>query len=253
MQSSLLWRNEPRSSRCYICLLQLLYGLTELGRERLSEEFRSLGKAGIAGEEFDMVHHAFIMFLYGMMAYALMSAIVVGFWGIRSLRFRQPEVTASNLEAAILGWLEDFGMRTKPASDPAWNFGVLTALPYGGSVHIIQMKERPGFVTFQANLAISAEHQAVLKALPIAYFEKLAQEVVLGVFLANMVLAIRTRLSDVSFFSQLAIRELTKGDLLRHLNDMDDAIILAREAILLGVERAPRLVSPRNIRMDKLR
>ena len=105
MQSSLLWRNEPRLSRCYICLLQLLYGLTELGRERLSEEFRSLGKAGIAGEEFDMVHHAFIMFLYGMMAYALMSAIVVGFWGIRSLRFRQPEVTASNLEAAILGWL----------------------------------------------------------------------------------------------------------------------------------------------------
>ncbi len=200
-----------------------------------------------------MVHHAFIMFLYGMIAYALMSAIVVGFWGIRALRFSQPEVTSSNLEGTILGWLKDFGMRTKPDSDPTWNFGVLTALPYGGSVHIIQMKERPGFVTFQANLAISAEHQAVLKAMPIAYFEKLAQEVVLGVFLANMVLAIRTRLSDVSFFSQLAIRELTKGDLLRHLNDMDDAILLAREAILLGVERAPRLVGPRNIRMDKLR
>ena len=116
------------------------------------------------------------------------------------------------------------------------------------------MKEHPGFIAFQANLAISAEHQAILKAMPIAYFEKLAQEVVLGVFLANMVLAIRTRLSDVSFFSQLAITTgLTEDDLLKHLDDMDNAIILARKAILLGVDRAPRLVSPRNIRMDKLR
>ena len=197
-----------------------------------------------------MVQHAFSTFLYGMIGYALMSAIVVGFWGVRALRFRQPEVTANNLEATIRGWLNDCGMSTKPASDPTWNFGLLTTLPYGESIHIIQMKERPGFITFQANLAICAEHQAVLKAMPIAYFEKLAQEVVLGVFLANMVLAIRTRLSDVCFFSQLAIRELTEDELLKHINDMGNAIILSREAILLGVERAPRLVGPRNIRMD---
>jgi len=126
-----------------------------------------------------MVQHAFSTFLYGMIGYALMSAIVVGFWGVRALRFRQPEVTANNLEATIRGWLNDFGMSTKPASDPTWNFGLLTTLPYGESVHIIQMKERPGFITFQANLAISAEHQAVLKAMPTAYFEKLAQEVVI--------------------------------------------------------------------------
>jgi hypothetical protein len=197
-----------------------------------------------------MVQHAFSTFLYGMIGYALMSAIVVGFWGVRALRFRQPEVTANNLEATIRGWLNHFDMSTTPASDPTWNFGLQTTLPYGEPVHIMQMKERPGFITFQANLAISAEHQAVLKAMPIAYFEKLAQEVVLGVFLANMVLAIRTRLSDVSFFSQLAISDLTEENLLNHINDMDNAVILAREAILLGVERAPRLVVPRNIRMD---
>jgi hypothetical protein len=197
-----------------------------------------------------MVQHAFSIFLYGMIGYVLMSAIVVGFWGVRALRFRQLEVTANNLEATIRGWLNDLGISTKSASDPTWNFGLLTALPYGGSVHIVQMKERPGFITFQANLAISAEHQAVLKAMPIAYFEKLAEEIVLGVFLANMVLAIRTRLSDVSFFSQLAISDLTEENLLNHINDMDNAVILAREAILLGVERAPRLVVPRNIRMD---
>ena len=197
-----------------------------------------------------MVQHVLSTFLYLMIGYVLMSAIVVGFWGVRAVRFRQPEVIANNLEATIRGWLNDFGMSTKPASDPTWNFGVLTALPYGGSVHIIQMKERPGFITFQSNLAISAEHQAVLKAMPIAYFEKLAREVVPAVFLANIVLAIRTRLSDVSFFSQLAIAELTEEDLLRHINDMDNAILLAREAIFLGVERAPRLIGPRNIRMD---
>ena len=183
-----------------------------------------------------------------------MGAIVAGLWSIRALRFRQPEVSANNLEPTIRGWLDDFDLSTKPASDPRWNFGLLTTLPDGELIHIIQMKEHPGFIAFQANLAISAEHQAVLKAMPIAYFEKLAQELVLGVFLANMVLAIRTRLSDVSFFSQLAITtDLTEDDLLKHINDMDNAIILARKAILLGVERAPRLVGPRNIRMDKLR
>jgi hypothetical protein len=201
-----------------------------------------------------MVQHAFSTFLYGMIGYALMGAIVAGLWGIRALRFRQPEVSANNLEPTIRGWLDDFDLSTKPASDPTWNFGLLTTLPDGELIHIIQMKQHPGFIAFQANLAISAEHQAVLKAMPIAYFEKLAQELVLGVFLANMVLAIRTRLSDVSFFSQLAITtDLTEDELLKHLNDMDNAIIMARKAILLGVERAPRLVGPRNIRMDKLR
>lgn len=200
-----------------------------------------------------MVHHAFSTFQYGLFAYALMSAIVVGFWGIRALRFRQFEVSANSLEPTIRGWLDDIDLSTKPASDPTWNFGLQTTLPDGESIHIVHMKERPGFITFQAHLAISAEHQAILKAMPAAYFEKLAQEVVLGVFLANMVLAIRTQLSDVSFFSQLTISTgLTEDDLIKHLRDMHNAIITARTAILLGIERAPRLVSPRNIRTDKL-
>ena len=200
-----------------------------------------------------MVHHAFSTFLYGMIGYALMIAIIVGFWGIRALRFRQFEVSANSLEPTIRGWLDDIDLSTKPASDPTWNFGLQTTLPDGESIHIIHLKERPGFITFQASLAISAEHQAILKAMPAAYFENLAQEVVLGVFLANMVLAIRTQFSDVSFFSQLTISTgFTEDDIIKHLRDMHNAIILARRAILLGVERAPRLVSPRNIRMDKL-
>jgi len=189
-----------------------------------------------------------------MIGYALMSAIAVGFWVIRALRFSQHEVSANDLESTVRGWLDDFDLSTKPASDPAWSFGLLTTLPDGEQIHIIQMKQHPDFIAFQANLAISAEHQAVLKALPLAYFEKLAQEVVLGVFLANIMLAIRTGLSDVSFFSQLAITtDLTEDDLLKHVSDMNNAIILARKAILLGVERAPRLVAPRNVRMDNLR
>ena len=200
-----------------------------------------------------MVQHAFSTFLYGMIGYVLMGVIVAALWSIRALRCRRPEVSANNLEPTIRGWLDDFDLSTKPASDPTWNFGLLTTLPDGELIHIIQMKGHPGFIALQANLAISAEHQAVLKAMPIAYFEKLTQELVLGVFLANMVLAIRTRLSDVSFFSQLAITtDLTEDALLKHLNDMHNAIIMARKAILLGVERAPRLVGPRNIQMDKL-
>jgi hypothetical protein len=201
-----------------------------------------------------MGQHAFSMFLYGMIGYALMSAIVAGLWGIRALRFRQAEVRPINPEPIIRGWLEDSDLSTKPASNPTWNFGLLTTLPDGESIHIMQMKEHPGFITFQANLAISTEHQAVLKAMPIVYFEKLAQEIVLGVFLANMALAIQTRLSGVSFFSKLAITtNLTEDDLLKHLYDIDNAITLARKAILLGVERAPRLVVPRNTRANKLR
>jgi hypothetical protein len=117
----------------------------------------------------------------------------------------------------------------------------------------MQMKEHPGFITFQANLAISTEHQAILKAMPIVYFEELVQEIVLGVFLANVALS-RTRLSGASFFSKLAITtDLTYGDLLKHLYDIDDAITLARKAILLGAARVPRLVVPRNIQVSKLR
>ena len=185
--------------------------------------------------------------VYGMIGYALLSAVVVGFWSIRAIRFKQLEVAAGNLQPTLRKWLEDSGLSTKTASDPAWDFGLVTTLSDGESIYIVQMKEHRRFVTFRANLAISPEHQAILKGMPSTYFEKLAQEVVLKVFLAKMVLAIRTRLSDVSLFSQLAITDLTEAAFLKHLDDMDNAILLARKIILQGVERAPRLVSPRDM------
>ena len=200
-----------------------------------------------------MVHHAFSTVLYGMTGYTFMSAIVVGLWSIWALRFRQAEGRANSLEPIIRGWLNDFDLSTTPTSNPTWNFGFLTTLPNGESIHIMQMKEYPGFITFRANLAISTEHQSILKSMPIVNFEKLAQDIVLGVFLGNVTLAIQTRLSGVSFFSKLAITaDLTEDDLLKHLYDMDDAITLARKAILLGAVHAPRLVVPRKIRANKL-
>jgi hypothetical protein len=108
----------------------------------------------------------------------------------------------------------------------------------------------PALYHLSANLAIPAAQQAILKAMPGAYFEKLAQEVVLKVFLAKMVLAIRTRLSEVSLFSQVAINDLTEDAFFKHLDDIDSAILLARSMVLQAVERAPRLVSPRDIRVD---
>jgi hypothetical protein len=68
-----------------------------------------------------------------------------------------------------------------------------------------------------------------------------------------MVLAIRSRLSEVSLFAQLAITDLTEDGFFKHMDDMDNAILRARKIILLGVERAPRLVSRRDIRADEHR
>jgi hypothetical protein len=205
-------------------------------------------------EELGMVHHVFSMALYVIIGYTLMNVILAGLWGMRALRFRQAEIRVNSLEPIVRRWLDDSDLSTKPLSNPAWNFGFITTLPNGESIHIMQTKEHPGFITFQADLAISTEHQAILKAMPIAYFENLAQEIVLGVFLANVALAIRTRLSGVSFYSKLTITtNLTKTDLLKHLYDIDEAMTLAGKAILLGVARAPRLVVPRNIRANKVR
>jgi hypothetical protein len=186
-----------------------------------------------------------------MIAYALLSAIVVGFWGIRALRFKQLEVAGDNLQPTLRRWLEDSGLNAETVYDPTWDFGLLTNLPDGQSIYIVLMKEHRRFITFQANLDVAPEHQAILKAMPAAYFEKLAQEVVLKVFLAKMVLAIRTRLSQVTLFSQLAINDLAEDTFFKHLDDMDNAILLARGILLQGVERAPRLVSPRDMRVDE--
>ena len=191
--------------------------------------------------------------LYGMIAYALLSAIVVGFWGIRALRFKQLEVAGDNLQPTLRRWLEDSGLSAETVYDPTWDFGLLTNLPDGQSIYIVLMKEHRRFITFQANLDVAPEHQAILKAMPATYFEKLAQEVVLKVFLAKMVLAIRTRLSQVSLFSQLAITDLAEDAFFKHLDDMDNAILLARGILLQGVERAPRLVSPRDMRVEEQR
>jgi hypothetical protein len=191
------------------------------------------------------------IFLDGMIAYVLLSAIVVGFWGMRAIRFQQFEIAGGNLQPTLCRWLEDSGLRTKIVFDPTWDFGLLATMPDGEPVYIVQLKDHRRFVTFQASLAIPAEHQAILKAMPGAYFEKLAEEVALTVFLAKMVLAIRTRLSEVSLFSQLAITDLTEGAFFKHLDDMDNAILLARRIVLQAVERAPRLVSPRDMRVDE--
>jgi hypothetical protein len=201
-----------------------------------------------------MFHFALSTVLYVVIGYVLLQGTVLAFWGIRALRSRRAEVPADNPEPTIRGWLDDYGLSTKAVSDPAWNFGLLTTLPNGESIYIIQMKDPRDFISLQSNLAISPEHQAILKAMPTAYFEKLAQELALKVFLAKMVLATRMRLSDVSLFSQLPIiTDLTKGEFIKHMDDMSNAITLARNILSLGVDRAPRLVSHKDTRMDEHR
>ena len=198
-----------------------------------------------------MFQHAL---LYGMIGYALLSVSAIVFWCSRALRFRDPVVTADNLESTIRGWLCDSGLSAKRISDPAWIFGLQTTLPVGESIYIIQIKERRHFISLEASLTLSPEHQAILKAVPRAYLEKLMQEVVLKVFLARMVLTIRMRLSDISFLSRLAItRGSMKDEFFEHLDNMDKAIILARDTIAHAVERAPRLVDQRNMRIAKRR
>jgi len=201
-----------------------------------------------------MFQHAFNTLLYGMIGYALLSLSAIVFWCSRALRFRYPEVTADNLESTIRGWLCDSGLSAKRVSDPAWIFGLQTTLPVGESIYIIQIKERRDFIALEASLTLSPENQAILKTLPTAYLEKLMQEVVLKFFLARMVLTIRMRRSDISFLSQLAItRGSMKDKFFEHLDNMDKAIILARDTIAHAVERAPRLVDQRNIRIVKRR
>jgi hypothetical protein len=112
-----------------------------------------------------------------MIAYVLLSAIVVGFWGMRAIRFQQFEIAGGNLQPTLCRWLEDSGLRTKIVFDPAWDFGLLATMSDGEPVYIVQLKEHRRFVTFQASLAIPAEQQAILKAMPGAYFEKLEEEV----------------------------------------------------------------------------
>ena len=199
-----------------------------------------------------MFQHGFNTLLYLMIGYALLTVSVIVFWGSRALRFRYPEVTADNLESTIRGWLCDSGLSAKRVSNPAWIFGLQTTLPVGESMYISQMKEHRHFIALEASLTLSPEHQAILKAVPRAYLEKLMQEVVLKVFLAEMGLTIRMRLSDISFSSKFAItRGSMKDEFFEHLGNMDNAIILARDTIAHAVERAQRLVDRRNIRIAK--
>ena len=101
-----------------------------------------------------------------MIGYALLCAIVAGFWGIRALRFKQLEIAGDNLEPTLRRWLEDSGQNVKAPFDAAWDFGLLTTLPDGESIYVVLMKEHRRSITFQANLDISPEHQAILKAMP---------------------------------------------------------------------------------------
>lgn len=185
-----------------------------------------------------------------MIGFATLTVSVIVFWGSRALRSRYPEVTAVNLESTIRGWLFDSGLSAKRVSNPAWIFGLQTTLPVGESVYITQMKERPDFIALEASLTLSPEHQAILKAVPRAYLERLMQEVVLKVFLAEMLLTIRMRHTDISISSKFAItRGSMKDEFFEHLDNMDNAIVLARDTFAHAVERAQRLVVQRNIRI----
>jgi hypothetical protein len=201
-----------------------------------------------------MFQHVFSTLVYGMVVYALLMVSIIVFWGIRALRFRYPDVTADNLESTIRGWLYDSGLSAQRVSDPAWVFALLTTLPNGESLYVIQRKESRRLITLEARLAVSPEHQAILKAVPAAFLEKLMQEIALKVFLARMALTIQMQLSEVSFSSQLAItRGSMEDDFFEHLDDMDNAIILARDVISRTTERVPRLVDKRDIGIAKRR
>jgi hypothetical protein len=152
-----------------------------------------------------------------------------------------------NVEQRLKQWVSTFHLTavTEPAN-PAVYFSLLVTAGSGNQVLLSRPKE-PGldrYVNFQATMAISPEHRAILVGMTKDQATRVIQELQVEMARYKIGFAFRLSANDPASLDTIVLSKnvpvtesFTEGTFLEHLSEMDNAVTLLRAAISLSLRQ----------------
>jgi len=121
-------------------------------------------------------------------------------------------------------------------SDDKFNFIYLIALPSGRSVLVGNPKQREGYLQLEGTMALGPEHQAALKKLSPTQLESIMDEINLEMAIGKVGFGFVNGPTQAMFVSKAIpiSSSLNENSFVGYLDEMDSALLLAREAIRLA-------------------
>lgn len=148
-----------------------------------------------------------------------------------------PALTPENVERNVRTWLGTFGYGFVPVTLPNTHFAIRVNLPNNGRPILIARSTDEQFeryITIQASVAISPEHQAILQRMPEDQRQRVLRDLSIEVSRVRTDVA-STTLEQVTFARRLLIGSLTEGMLIDNLGDMEALQNIIIQTVLRAV------------------
>jgi hypothetical protein len=173
--------------------------------------------------------------IWGFAGCGLVAVALLCFWGITSIpKNRPPDVTPENIERNIRTWLDDFSLSSKKQDLPDTIFVYVLTMPNGDPISIGRTKARDRYITLQAQITISPQHQDIFKKLSQDDMDELQAEISRELGQAKVSSTINW--PSIFMADQIPLTSsLTEDEFMRHVDEMDDDVSLVRDTVLIRV------------------
>jgi hypothetical protein len=177
--------------------------------------------------------------LYGLASATCVGILLFAFTGRAILSKAPPEITVDNVEQNIRTWLDTFKVGEQVESDETAYFTYAVTLANGNHVIVARSKGRDHYITFTASVMVSADHASLLAKMDANEAQQIEDEVDLDLAMFKIGRTmIGSPLKGVLIIKSVPITSsLTESEFASALDEMDNGLAVARQAIRTSIGR----------------
>lgn len=178
--------------------------------------------------------------LYGMVGCALVAIVLYSFAALTAIPKKPTQVTPDTIETSIRTWADTFGLGIKKESESGSYFVYVITLPSSTPVAVSRSRKLDRYISFSTTLTVSPQHSSALERLSTSEMDQISRHVAVEMarFKIGFSLLGPSPLKAVLLVKSVPITsDFTEGSFAEQLSTMDSAVALARETLILNLNR----------------
>jgi hypothetical protein len=180
--------------------------------------------------------------LYGVAGATLVGVILFTLTGRGILTPPPQKITPENVEENIRTWVNEVGLSVKVLADtqspPGSIFTVEARFDNGDPVYITRLKSQDVWLVIHSTLTVSSPHADMLGKLTPEKANEISNELNLEMARTHVSYTYDSPLKVIHVEKRILLTSATREGLITAVNDIDFAVSIARDTIIIGIERA---------------
>jgi len=181
------------------------------------------------------------IFLYAFAGAACIALLLFTMTGQPILSRALPETAPDNVEGNVRSWIDDFRLNVQKLDEAQTFFTYAITLKNGTLVFVRRYRDARGqhYITFQAGVHLSTEHQSILATFTPEEAQRVSEEVLLEAARSRVGYELEgPPLRGVNIVKAVPITaNLTEDSFSGYLDEMDSALSACKAAIILAISR----------------